>query len=641
MARELNPFDVEALERSVNDSAVRVSTIWISYLVFGLYLAIAAGGVTHRQLLLEEPTKLPVVDIELHLWSFFLLAPILFVLFHFYVLLQVLLLARTTAAYNKAIRREGLTSEGDSSLRQRLANTLFAQVLAGSEREREGMVGSALKLIAWLTLAICPVLVLLVFQFKFLPYHSHPATWIHRLLILIDLSLVILIWPLVLDPKRDADWRRLIRYPLLIASVGLVICVSIGVATFPGELHTNLFKGTPITDVCDRAALFVYFDRLDLPGVVVVDADKFAKIESATNARHVRAFAGEPTRDFRFRDLRCGDFSNADMRGVDLRGAQLSRAEFNGAQLQGARFDNADFENAGLYFANLEEASLSYTVLNGGRLREAQMRNAELDLAKLQGADLARTALQGASLIYADLEAAELDGAQLQGAHLLGANLKAASLQATQLQGANLSQANLQGANLRYAQLQGAFLQQSNLAYSLIDRTLVWRAEGSACQDAFVTNPVTTPTFGKNLIYDITKLEAGGFEEFFTATPETVANAVNEWTEDIADLEARESLRKSLISRFADEKPEDLASKVWLSCGSKAEPQPEIDKKRTAFLIVTACDAGKSLRFIRQGLLHTWQSDSRRLNLDAALNRLDADDCAAARAVISTASPSR
>src|SRR5580704_8165904 len=152
MARELNPFDVEALERSVNDSAVRVSTIWISYLVFGLYLAIAAGGVTHRQLLLEEPTKLPVVDIELHLWSFFLLAPILFVLFHFYVLLQVLLLARTTAAYNKAIRREGLTSEGDSSLRQRLANTLFAQILAGSEREREGMVGSALKLIAWLTL---------------------------------------------------------------------------------------------------------------------------------------------------------------------------------------------------------------------------------------------------------------------------------------------------------------------------------------------------------------------------------------------------------------------------------------------------------------------------------------------------------
>jgi hypothetical protein len=44
MAANLDPCDVEALERALNDSAVRVSTIWVSFLLFGLYLIIAITG---------------------------------------------------------------------------------------------------------------------------------------------------------------------------------------------------------------------------------------------------------------------------------------------------------------------------------------------------------------------------------------------------------------------------------------------------------------------------------------------------------------------------------------------------------------------------------------------------------------------
>src|ERR1700710_2051606 len=94
-ARKIDPFDVEALEKSLNDSATRVSTIWVSFLIFSLYLLTAATTVTHRQLLLAEPVKLPVLNIDLPLWGFFFLAPILFITFHAYVLLQVLLLGRT------------------------------------------------------------------------------------------------------------------------------------------------------------------------------------------------------------------------------------------------------------------------------------------------------------------------------------------------------------------------------------------------------------------------------------------------------------------------------------------------------------------------------------------------------------------
>src|SRR6516164_7351872 len=100
---KLDAFDVPALERSLNDSATRVSTIWVGFLIFALYLVVSAGTVTHRQLLLEDPVKLPVLNIDLPLYGFFFLAPILFVILHVYVLLQVLLLGRTAAAYNKAV----------------------------------------------------------------------------------------------------------------------------------------------------------------------------------------------------------------------------------------------------------------------------------------------------------------------------------------------------------------------------------------------------------------------------------------------------------------------------------------------------------------------------------------------------------
>src|SRR5580704_14971014 len=226
MADKLDPFDIEALESAVNDSATRVSTIWISFLIFSLYLLITATTVTQRQLLLAEPVKLPVLNIDLPQWGFFFLAPVLFVILHVYVLLQVLLLGRTTAAYNTAVSRVDLSPEENASLRQRLANTLFAQIFAGSPREREGFIGSLLRAVVWITLAIGPVLILLAFQFSFLAYHSHIATWTHRLLILVELAGFFLIWPLALDARKDLRWpmvetglKHLIWIPLQLSGL--------------------------------------------------------------------------------------------------------------------------------------------------------------------------------------------------------------------------------------------------------------------------------------------------------------------------------------------------------------------------------------------------------------------------------------
>ena len=206
-AKKIDPFDVEALEKSLNDSATRVSTIWISFLIFALYLLVAAATVDHRHLLLAEPIRLPILNIDLPLWGFFFLAPIQLVIFHVYVLLQVLLLGRTAAAYNEALQKTGIAPEENAAMRQRLANTLFAQIFAGSPREREGWLGWLMRAMAWITLAIAPILILLAFQFAFLPYHSHLVTWMHRLLILLELG--------VAFPVLAARARRAARFQLV------------------------------------------------------------------------------------------------------------------------------------------------------------------------------------------------------------------------------------------------------------------------------------------------------------------------------------------------------------------------------------------------------------------------------------------
>src|SRR5215468_11722810 len=203
MPEKLDPFDVAALERSLNDSAARVSTIWVTYLIFALYLLIATSTATHRQLLLEEPLKLPALNIDLPLYWFFILAPILFVLLHFYVLLQVLLLGRTAAAYNEIVDKAISSAPENALMRQRLANTLFAQIFAGSPREREGWLGWLLHAMAWITLAFAPIYIIFAFQIAFLPYHSHLATWTHRLLLLIELAVAFVLWPVVVDARKD------------------------------------------------------------------------------------------------------------------------------------------------------------------------------------------------------------------------------------------------------------------------------------------------------------------------------------------------------------------------------------------------------------------------------------------------------
>jgi cytochrome b subunit of formate dehydrogenase len=96
--------EAEALASALNHSAERVQTLWFSFLTFMLYLAIATGTTTHRMLFLEEPLNLPVLNIKLPLLGFYILTPIVFVVFHFYMLFLYAFELRASRPHERVLR---------------------------------------------------------------------------------------------------------------------------------------------------------------------------------------------------------------------------------------------------------------------------------------------------------------------------------------------------------------------------------------------------------------------------------------------------------------------------------------------------------------------------------------------------------
>lgn len=524
MATTIDPLDVSALERAVNDSATRVSGLWLSFVAFSAYLAAAASMITHRQIFLEEPIKLPTINIDLPLVASAILLPLLFVIYHIFVLLQVVLLARTADAYNAAVEHTVAETTDRILVRQRLANTLFAQLFAGSPREREGLLGWLLRLMAWVTLALAPPLVLLVFEIKFLPFHSAPVTWTHRALMLLDLLAVLFLWAGAIKPSSDITLHSLRPHWKSASGAALIMLGCCVFITFPGEAGRTWMRYLPAErfkhEFADcrlpsmiAAVLPLGFDRLALLGEDFVDDDKLAKIVAVANANRQAPSESERTLSFHDRDLRCArlagadlrrvDFARSDLSGADLTGARLDGATFNrtplvsavfdGAQLQdssfvtnppadkkfpptlltGASLVKAQLQRANLEGVNLERADLYGAQLQEANLKEAKLSGAYLINATLDGADLTRTTLREAQLRGAafrpaasedaDLLGADLEGASLRGAMLDGVNLDGANLKDAKLQGASLKRAKLRGASFLTAHLQGANLTEAEL----------------------------------------------------------------------------------------------------------------------------------------------------------------------------------
>lgn len=425
-------------------------------------------------LLLGEPQTLPILSIKVNLLPFYVIAPLLYLVFHFYVLMMLVLLARTAAPFERELRAT-LPHEADRELyRARVENALFLQLLVGMRAERSGANGRLLGLIALITIVLFPLATLILMQMMFLPYHSFGITWWHRILVVADLVLVMVM-------TRRFFSRTALNGPLSWQPSWLAeLCLAAAVIWL---LWEGRWTGEPgIGRDFARSelgpVLGLFPDRLKLNDETIVGEKTVDETKKEISSR-----GGDfvPTIKFDDRHLEAAQLSGADLRGVSLTGADMRAADLSSARLDGARLSDAQLQGANLSYVRLSGADLDLAQLQGAQLIYADLRSADLGGARLQGDDLRFAQLQGAKLRDTRLTGADIGFAQLQDADLSGAQLQGGDFRGGQLQGADLSNAQLQGANLRFAQLQGADLIGARLpGADLIDAQLQGANLGAA-----------------------------------------------------------------------------------------------------------------------------------------------------------------
>jgi hypothetical protein len=352
--------ELDALLASLNGSAERFQTLWFSFLGLTLYLAITALTTTHRMLLLGEPQTLPILNIKVELLPFYVIAPLLYLVFHFYVITMLALLVRTAAPFEQQLWKT-LPIEADRELyRARVENALFLQLQVGQKPEKTGFNGYLLASSAFFTIVLAPLATLILMQMQFLPYHSLRITWWHRIMVFADLFLLTVIVILNFRMRRRYLRFSQISGPLfgfagrdrsrnlvaLIAALGVIVAVP-WLSLWEGRWARENYIGRTDLAADYGIVLGLFKDRLILSNEIIVGEKPLAEVKKEMASR-----GGDfvPTILFDDRDLQ-----SADLRGADLRGVALDRAHMQGVDLEDARLDGARLTEAECRGLTLQE----------------------------------------------------------------------------------------------------------------------------------------------------------------------------------------------------------------------------------------------------------------------------------------------
>ena len=138
-----------------------------------------------------------------------------------------------------------------------------------------------LRLIAWISLIVGPVLLLVLFQLQFLPYHVEMVSWWQRIAVVIDLVLLWMLWPLIARGTNTwLRWRDFLRVRI----AGLVLLSFLPVLLV---YRRNLSRRVACTSICRLCVVPTSWSTLIGTGRIGLIAPKSAYPMGATN-RHRR-----------------------------------------------------------------------------------------------------------------------------------------------------------------------------------------------------------------------------------------------------------------------------------------------------------------------------------------------------------------
>jgi uncharacterized protein YjbI with pentapeptide repeats len=502
--------DEEAIG-AINDAASYCRTLWAAFIGYAATLFILTSGTTHEALLRRTPVKLPLFDVDsgIPLLLFYVIAPLLLVLFHLNLLMK---LQDLRVRVQELIVPLNYVDEDNAQfernrLRRRLMAFDYATLNAGLVTDRRERV--LLRVVTDTTVFVVPVLLLLFVQLQFLPYHDWKISWLHRAFVVTDLALIayIQLWlgknrvpahntDAAVTDRRNSD--RIFSVTPHGVAMGALFAVPVLVSTivlaFPGEPQDVFWKVaspspySPLAggDIAEkfgvRRSLYLSDRTLwaqDPPEDVVQALSEDATIialhgeedASPQLARTVQRIRNAAL-SLRGRNLSHANFENSSLIAVDF------SPNLNTEQMRAFQSMADAAERAGGFAdpnngTDISGASFSGADLRGALLPYARAIAVNFRGANLQSSDLTHGQFQGSDFSTAQIQEANFTGARLQGALFRDSQLQAAILTRTQLQGAHLDHAQLRETNFTGAAITAEQLLGTDWQRAMLDPALM------------------------------------------------------------------------------------------------------------------------------------------------------------------------
>jgi len=185
---DLQRENLDLLEKRRQDVVSSSNDVRRAFLIFGafsLYLIITVGSTTHLQLLTGTVFKLPILSVEIPILGFFVVLPLLYMLAHFNLMGELNALSEDVQRLKQHLKDTGLPL---------LEKIPFGPARLLIQPDDCSAPRALINIVTSLAIVVLPPLILLLVQIRFLPYHSEPATWLHRIIIFMDICLVFFLW---------------------------------------------------------------------------------------------------------------------------------------------------------------------------------------------------------------------------------------------------------------------------------------------------------------------------------------------------------------------------------------------------------------------------------------------------------------
>lgn len=456
-AEQEKPAAPQWLLDNITEASKNARGIYFLYVGFLVYCALTVISTTDRQLVLpQEKAKLPIINVEISVIIFFVVAPLvaIFIFWYFQLYLQKL---------------KDLKDQLKSTYPNYNLSNLYPWMLNFVDEPRKDTIGTMRRIVVNVSLWWLLPGVLLLFPMWFIRKHDPVLSWVIGMLYpLIGTGLIIWFWCQHESLKitfSKAFWFRNYGKSILgglMILFGLVLFPMGNYLAFSGIRlkisGTNIEPITQYLHIDLRYQKLIEEPRQDYETLYWLDLNGF-HLEGANLTGAILKKA-----DFRKANLTRSKMEDANIERANFQEAKLLGANFIRAQLSRANFLGTLLTDARFWYAQLDSTDFSYAQLESANFAGAQLKNVNFWYTQLDKAIFADTQLNYANFTGAKLSDVSFRYAQLDHANFRDAKLDRADFLDAQLPYANFVDARLNNANFWGAQLENANFQRAQLA---------------------------------------------------------------------------------------------------------------------------------------------------------------------------------